>query len=497
MIFAGDQKQLPPSSFFRAHSQDEDNYNDDDDEPDDGLAGYESILDVAVGLVGAAFTETHLNVHYRSRDESLIRFSNHYFYEDRLLTFPSPTSTNGGSWEGMHDIYLPDGRYDAGATRTNRVEAERVVDLVFEHMRTRPVEESLGVVALSRAQADHIDQLIEQRRVGQRDVDHWFADAVKEPFFVKNLENVQGDERDRIIISVGYGPTTGSGATPNRFGPLNVTGGERRLNVLVTRAKRRIDLVHSLRASEITSERDGARLLKRYLEYAEAPHRALEGQTTVDPDAVSESPFEESVARALLAKGYKIARQVGVAGYRIDLAIESENSGGYDLGIECDGWRYHSTPAARDRDWQRQQVLEGLEWRMHRVWSPAWAKNPGAEMERIEGALRTARSTTSKRPSAASRRKPKSKAPELEKVGPARARVELAEYQEAKLPHRILAYGFSDETDYGLAGRLIRVVQVEGPVHRDVVLNRLRECYYPARLTGTVKSRIGVLINET
>ena len=492
VIFAGDQKQLPPSSFFRAHSQDDDNYNDDDD----GLAGYESILDVAVGLVGAAFTETHLNVHYRSRDESLIRFSNHYFYEDRLLTFPSPTSVNSVSWDGMHDIYVPDGRYDAGATRTNRAEAERVVDLVFEHIRTRPAGESLGVVALSRAQADYIDRLIEQRRLDEADVEPWFADAVNEPFFVKNLENVQGDERDRIIISVGYGPTTGSGATPNRFGPLNVTGGERRLNVLVTRAKRRIDLVHSLRASEITSERHGARLLKRYLEYAEAPHRALEGQATVDPNAVSESPFEESVAQALLAKGYKIARQVGVAGYRIDLAIEAEDSGGYDLGIECDGWRYHSTPAARDRDWQRQQVLEGLGWRIHRIWSTAWAKNPGAEMERIDKALRAARSQTPKHPRAVARRKPRTKAPELEKVEPATARVELAEYQVAKLPSRILAYGFSDETDNGLAERLIRVVQIEGPVHREVMLNRLRECYYPARLTGTVKSRIGVLIND-
>ena len=496
VIFAGDQKQLPPSNFFRAHSQDDDNYNDDDDEPEDTLAGYESILDVAVGLVGAAFTETHLNVHYRSRDESLIRFSNHYFYEDRLLTFPSPTSANGGSWDGMHDIYLSDGRYDAGATRTNREEAERVVDLVFEHIRTRPAGESLGVVALSRAQADHIERLIEQRRLEQPDVDHWFAGAVKEPFFVKNLENVQGDERDRIIISVGYGPTTGSGATPNRFGPLNVTGGERRLNVLVTRAKRRIDLVHSLRASEITSERDGARLLKRYLEYAEAPHRALEGQATVDPNVVSESPFEESVAQALLAKGYKIVRQVGVAGYRIDLAIEAEDGGGYDLGIECDGWRYHSTPAARDRDWQRQQVLEGLGWRIHRVWSTAWAKNPGAEMERIDKALRAARSHTPKRPRAAARRKPSTRAPELEKVEPATARVELAEYQMAKLPSRILAYGFSDETNYGLAERIIGVVQVEGPVHREVVMNRLRECYYPARLTSSVKRRISVLIDD-
>ena len=496
VIFAGDQKQLPPSSFFRAHSQDDDNYNDDDDEPEDGLAGYESILDVAVGLVGAAFTETHLNVHYRSRDESLIRFSNHYFYEDRLLTFPSPTGAKGDSWDGMHDIYLPDGRYDAGATRTNREEAERVVDLVFEHIRTRPPEESLGVVALSRAQADHIDQLIEHRRLEQPDVDPWFADAVNEPFFVKNLENVQGDERDRIIISVGYGPTRESGATPNRFGPLNVAGGERRLNVLVTRAKHRIDLVHSLRAQEITSEREGPRLLKRYLEYAEAPHRALEGQTTVNPDAISESPFEESVARALLAKGYKIARQVGVAGYRIDLAIEREDSGGYDLGIECDGWRYHSAPAARDRDWQRQQVLEGLGWRIHRVWSTAWVKNPGAEMERIDRALRAARSETSKRPRATARRKPKTRAPELEKVEPATARVELAEYQMAKLPgpSRITAY--SHGPFRGLEERIIKVVQVEGPVHREVVLKRLRECYYPARLTRRVKNGIAVLIDE-
>ena len=324
-IFAGDQKQLPPSNFFRARSQDDDSFDDDDEEQEDALAGYESILDVAVGLVGTAFTETYLNVHYRSRDETLIRFSNHYFYEDRLLTFPSPTSESEDSWDGVHDIYLSDGRYDSGATRTNREEADRVVDLVFEHIRTRPAEESLGVVALSRAQADHIDRLVEHRRLQQPDVDHWFADATNEPFFVKNLENVQGDERDRIIISVGYGPTRASGATPNRFGPLNTEGGERRLNVLVTRAKSRVDLVHSLRPHEITSERNGPRLLKRYLEYAEAPHRALEGQMTVDPDAISESPFEESVAQALLAKGYEIARQVGVTGYRIDLLTRSRN----------------------------------------------------------------------------------------------------------------------------------------------------------------------------
>jgi superfamily I DNA and/or RNA helicase len=186
LVLAGDQKQLPPSSFFkRSPAEDEAGYDDDGaDDQSNQLVGRESILDVAVGLVGRLFNEAHLNVHYRSRDESLIGFSNHHFYGDQLLTFPSPGLRD--SWYGVHDVYVPDGRYDAGATRTNRKEAEQIVELVFQHMRTRPAGESLGVVALSRAQADLIDRLIEERRILERDVDERFAERPDEPFFVKN-----------------------------------------------------------------------------------------------------------------------------------------------------------------------------------------------------------------------------------------------------------------------------------------------------------------------
>ncbi|MFQ6025903.1 MAG: DUF3320 domain-containing protein [Dehalococcoidia bacterium] len=392
LVLAGDQKQLPPSSFWRRSLTDDGlDYDDEgEDELSNQLVGRESILDVAVGMVGRQFNEAHLNVHYRSKEESLIKFSNHHFYDDRLLTFPSPGV--GDSWYGVHDVYVQDGRYDAGATRTNRAEAEQVVDMVFRHMRTRPLGETLGVVALSRSQSDLIERFVEERRIHERDVDERFNERPEEPFFVKNLENVQGDERDHMILSVGYGPTVGSGAVPNRFGPLNIAGGERRLNVVITRAKQRMDVVHSLKPSDIHSEQAGARLLRRFLEYASNPRQAFESEVTIDATAEPESPFEAAVERALVARGYRVARQVGVSGYRIDLAIRSEDDTNYDLGIECDGWTYHSAPAARDRDWLRQKVLEGLGWRIHRVWSTAWVRNPEGELARIEEELARARS---------------------------------------------------------------------------------------------------------
>ena len=499
VIFAGDQKQLPPSNFFRAQAQEEEGYDEDgDDEPLDRLAGQESILDAAIGLAGSVFSEAHLSVHYRSKHDSLIRFSNHYYYDDRLLTFPSPSPSDGNSWDGVHDIHIPEGRYDAGATRTNRAEAERVTDLVFEHMRSRPAHESLGVVALSRAQADHIDRLIENRRLNGRDVDQRFAADLDEPFFVKNLENVQGDERDRIIVSIGYGPTEESGATPNRFGPLNAPGGERRLNVVVSRARRRMDVVHSLLPSAITSDRTGPRMLKRYLEYAEAPNRAIEGQVTVDPQAEPDSPFEESVERALLTRGYRVHRQVGVAGYRIDLAIMSEDSDGYDLGIECDGWQYHSAPAARDRDWQRQQVLQGLGWRILRIWSTAWAKNPDAEIRRIEEALLASRSSSKVADEVPAYLDP---APvpdseEFEVMGPEASKLELEQYQKAPLPRTGSRYGIAYESDNFLTELVGLVVRGEGPVHIEAVLDRIRECYYPERLSATAKGKVLTLIGR-
>ena len=387
IILAGDRKQLPPSAFWRTSLTEDDDGSDDEDDtsgPINQLAGRESILDAAVGQIGSVFAEAHLNVHYRSRDEHLIQFSNHYFYDGRLLTFPSPGE--GDEWFGLHDVYVPDGVYD----RDNRVEAEKVVDIVFQHMRTRPIDESIGVVAMSRRQADLITQLIENRRLDECELDDRFSEGRHEPFFVKNLENVQGDERDHMILSVGYGPDK-LGRVYNRFGPINQEGGERRLNVAITRAKLRLTVVHSMKPTDITSSSQGARLLRRFLEFVANPDTAIEGEAVVDAGADYESPFEEMVGRALTERGHRVVRQIGVAGYRIDLGIMSEGGSGIDLGIECDGKTYHSSPAARDRDWLRQQVLEGLGWTIHRVWSTSWVRNPQGEIEAIERALEKAR----------------------------------------------------------------------------------------------------------
>ena len=388
-IVVGDPKQLPPTSFFRRNPTDDDDTDDDSDADDDQASGdslqdRESILDVMVGKTGAGIAERYLGVHYRSRHESLIRFSNYTFYSNRLLTFSGPDPKPAG----IRDVYLPDATYDAGGSRTNRDEAERVADIVFELMEALPGDESIGVVALSRAQADLIEHLIDQRGLLRRDLEHRFREDGAERFFVKNLENVQGDERDHMILSVGYGPTPAR-AVSNHFGPINKEGGERRLNVVVTRARRSMTVVHSLRPESITSQQSGARQLRRYLEYIRDPEGFFEAEVTGTGEP--ESPFEEAVLAALRARGHRVDAQVGVSGYRIDLAIKSKDGERYDLSIECDGWTYHNSPAARDRDWLRQQVLEGLGWRIHRVWSTAWTRDSGAEIARIEQALERAR----------------------------------------------------------------------------------------------------------
>ena len=206
-------------------------------------------------------------------------------------------------------------------------------------------------------------------------MDERFSEGGAEPFFVKNLENVQGDERDHMILCIGYGPDS-LGRVANRFGPINMEGGERRLNVAITRAKLRMTLVRSMRPTDIRSQSKGARLLRRFLEYVASPDTAIRGEAVLSAGAEVDSPFEAEVESALRQRGYRVERQIGVAGYRVDLAILSEDGSGIDLGIECDGAMYHSAPAARDRDWLRQQVLEGLGWRIHRVWSTSWVRNP-------------------------------------------------------------------------------------------------------------------------
>ncbi|MFT5152302.1 MAG: very-short-patch-repair endonuclease, partial [Planctomycetota bacterium] len=397
VIVVGDQQQLPPTQFFRAASsadvelEPQESSASQEAEPEDRFLGRESILDVMVGLAGQGVAAEYLTVHYRSQHSDLIRYSNHYFYGDRLFTFPG--AARDDLHLGVHGRYLEDGLFDAGGSRTNRREAEVVVERVFELMRARPFQESIGVVTLSRTQADLIETLIAQRRRGEREFDERFALDLPERFFVKNLENVQGDERDHILLSLGYGPSEIGGTVANRFGPINQPGGERRLNVAVSRARRSMTVVHSMRPDQVTAQNEGARLLRSFLEFVHDPNSATSDEAAQRPAGDRHALVSAGVRAALEDAGHHVEERVGVAGYFIDLALRSEEGAGqYEIGLELDGPQCYATPAARDRDRLRPAVLGALGWTLYRLRATSWIRDPEGELARIEQAIAAARS---------------------------------------------------------------------------------------------------------
>lgn len=370
VIIAGDSKQLPPTSFFQADVEAADGVRED----------LESILDEAATVL----PEKRLLWHYRSRTNELIEFSNAKYYNGALRTFPD---NNADDAMGVDFVYVEDGLYDRGGSSTNQPEADRVLELVREHLQERP-NKSLGVVAFSSAQAQAIRDTIEEARGQDPELDAFVSeDDALEGFFVKPLENVQGDERDALIFSVGYGPDE-AGKISMNFGPLNQTGGARRLNVAVTRAKEHIQVVSSLQPGDIDLQRTdkgGVEDFKHYLEYAKHGEDALTRSDSETQFLQFDSEFEEAVYTALESRGLDVSTQVKSSGYSIDLAIRHpDKPGKYILGIECDGAAYHSSKTARDRDRTRQAVLEDLGWTIHRIWSPDWASNKGREIEAIE-----------------------------------------------------------------------------------------------------------------
>ena len=379
-IVVGDEKQLPPTSFF-----DKSGETDEADAGDAGEAGsadMESILAV-MGAAGAR--ETMLRWHYRSRNERLIAVSNSEFYDDRLIVFPS--AHPGSPADGLHLRCAADSPYERGTSRTNPSEAEHIADRVWEHAAAHP-DQSLGIAAFSLAQAERIEDEIDGRRRTDPSAEEFFKAHPGEPFFVKNLENVQGDERDVILISTGYGKDR-HGRLALNFGPLNKPGGERRLNMLITRAKRRMEVFANFTAADIGGEglAPGVRALKAFLHYAE--HGTLDESR--ETGGTAESPFEAAVAAAVERMGYTVRHQVGCAGYRVDLAVvDPQRPGRYALGIECDGATYHSGRSARERDRLRQEVLEDLGWRIHRVWSTDWFRYRRNAEKRLEEAVKTA-----------------------------------------------------------------------------------------------------------
>lgn len=384
VIIAGDSKQLPPTNFFNASTSS--NEFDDDGEDDEG---YESVLDEAVLL-----PEKTLLWHYRSRHEHLIAFSNAKIYKNQLITFPSNMENLPDS--GVEYIYVDGGSYDRGGRRGNVIEAQKVAELVFEHFqkyKTTGLKRSLGVIAFGEAQQTAIDTSLRKLRMERPEFEQFFSEEIEEPFFVKNLENVQGDERDTIIFSIGYAKTD-TGVMYMNFGPLSKLGGERRLNVAITRAKYNVKLVGSILPADIDVDRitsEGPKLLRAYIDFAMRGPVVLESAVEESDVVQFDSPFEEAVYNYLDRKGFKVVTQVGCSGYRIDMAVKHPNvSGCYVLGIECDGAAYHSAKNARERDRLRQDVLENMGWNIYRIWSTDWIKDPITEGERLISAIQKA-----------------------------------------------------------------------------------------------------------
>lgn len=368
VVIVGDPNQLPPTSFF-------DKAVESDDDDVTGLEQSRSILDAALGVM----PQRILSWHYRSQHESLIAFSNHAFYNSKLVVFPSPYAQSDDY--GIKFTKVDIGTFIKGR---NTAEADKIANAARIHLLSRP-EESLGIVAMNAEQSELISRAIET--LSKEDVQFQLALAknqeANEPLFVKNLENVQGDERDVIYISFTYGPLEVGGRVPNRFGPINSPDGWRRLNVLFTRSKKRMHAFTSMSSHDIlttdTSSR-GVIALKNFLAYADTGIIEQPKHTGKDPD----SDFEIAVMHALAQHGYQCEPQVGVGGYFIDLGvIDPRQPGRYLLAVECDGATYHSGKSARDRDRLRQQVLERLGWNVHRIWSTDWFKNPAAEIARV------------------------------------------------------------------------------------------------------------------
>ena len=377
VVVAGDSRQLPPTSFFGRTAE------GDEEEEDDPLSltrDIESLLDVADALL----RDQMLQWHYRSRDDRLIAFSNQHIYGGALTAFP------GAIVESPIEHELIPFRPITGVrgTRSNPDEVERVVDLVLHHARNRS-SETLGVIAFGQHHANNIEDILHKRLgdLGDSSLDQFFSETNEERFFVKNIERVQGDERDAIILSLGY-HKDGNGNLPLRFGPLNQEGGERRLNVAVTRARSRLKLVSSFSHHDIApgrTEAKGVELLRQYLEFAALGGEELGAETSEVPL----NPFELSVQEGLERRGIPVAAQYGVSGYRIDFACaHPDEPGRMVLAVEADGASYHSSATARDRDRLRQQVLEGKGWRFHRIWSTEWFRNRELELDKVEQAWR-------------------------------------------------------------------------------------------------------------
>lgn len=498
VVVVGDERQLPPTRFFAKMTESADN---DDDEISQ-VSDIESVLGL---FVARGLSQRMLRWHYRSRHQSLIAVSNSQFYENKLFIVPSPYTQEAGM--GLQFHHIPDGIFESGGKGTNTIEAKAIAKAIMEHGRKYP-EQSLGVATFSVSQRKAIQDELELLRRLNPDLEEFFNAHPSEPFFVKNLENVQGDERDVIMISVGYARNA-QGYMAMRFGPLGAEGGERRLNVLISRAKRRCEVYASITDEDIDLERakgKGVFAFKLFLQYARTGRISLAHRSEKEMDSI----FEEQVVDALQKAGYQVHPQVGIAGFFIDLAIaDPDMQGRYLIGIECDGRAYHSSRSARERDRLRQAVLEDHGWIIHRIWSTDWFQRPEEQLARTLQAIESAKKELLER---GEEQRQRARAVPVEIITVDRGPVVEIGLVDSEASHESenvyieatlsahLGYELH-ETPLGILSEMVeQVIEVESPVHASEVVTRLRTAWglqrSGARIEAVVNRAISLVCNK-
>ena len=492
VIIAGDSKQLPPTNFFAASTSNDADFDFEDEEEEE--INFDSILEEASN----SLPNRSLLWHYRSRFEELISFSNQQIYQNNLITFPS--STVQATDTGVEYVYVKNGVYE---NRCNRAEAQEIVRIVADHIRKHP-DRSLGIIAFSESQQSVIEDEINKYRMRNPFNERFFDEDKDEPFFVKNLENVQGDERDTIIFSICYAKNA-QGRMYMRFGPLGHQGGERRLNVAITRAKHNIKLVGSILPEDIDLSKtrsEGVRMLRSYIAFAMQGSAALP-KSEKKNSLYKVDTFSEQVGKYLRSRGCTVQMNVGSSDYTIDIAVEHpKKPGHYIAGIECDGSSYYMARTVRDREHLRTSVLEQMGWKMYRVWSTEWIRNPEAEKERLMAFIQNAllhhgEKIQDVQPSGGTEEIVGTEVVKTDRTVRTQNTTNpynLPLYQEGKWWDKPTRRGRDNLSN--IADSILAVVKVEQPMHMELMYKRVGQSFTAGKATQNVRYTIDQAIKE-
>lgn len=490
LVVVGDPNQMPPTQFFVSNKEDEENLD---------LEDLESILDDCLAL---PLPSRYLLCHYRSKHESLIAFSNAKFYENRLLTFPSPDDR-----VSKVAFRLVKGVYDRGRTRTNVAEAQAVVEAVVEHLAdpTKRMR-SLGIVTFSVPQQNMVEDLLSEAFAAHPELEAQDAQS-SEPIFVKNLENVQGDERDVIFFSVGYG-TDAAGYLSHNFGPLNQKGGWRRLNVAITRARYEMVIYSTLHYDQIDLKRtqaEGVLALRAFLEFAEKGNAGLKTLNNAICDELHRNTIVELIATSLRERGYLLDTQIGCSDYKIDMAIiDDAGQGEYLLGIVCDGENYQRAKTVADREIIHPKVLQMLGWRILRIWALDWLQKRDETLQKIENAITEARTHKSNvNKDFISTDQPANtdemlKAPKLVTVAAQQITSAKIAYNEIELsPVQAPSEAFTAAMHkHKVIAQIRQIVNAEAPVHKEYVVRKVITAWGISRIGSKISAYLDSLFAE-